>query len=125
MVLDSLSLICSHPGAQDRPSAVHTQKVTIAPACADRNGEPPKPGAAYESQPDGAAGGPLRPDRALKGPWRPRGVPRGSEHQSCTNTRQSRDPLDDYMLRAALEGTHPFLVVNEHAHQMIYSLILL
>ena len=34
---------------------------TIAPACADRSCGPPKPGAAYESQPDGAAGGPPRP----------------------------------------------------------------
>ena len=44
-----------------------------------------------------------------------RGVPRGSEHQSCTNTGQSSDPSDDYMLRAALEGTHFFLGENRHA----------
>ncbi len=40
-----------------------------------------------------------------EGPWRRHGVPKGSKHQSCTNTGQSSDPSDDYMLRAALEGT--------------------
>ena len=93
--------------------------VTIAPACADRSGGPPKPGAAYERQPDQAAGGPaerpLGPDGAPEGPWGRRGVPRGSEHQSCTNTGQSSDPSDDYMLRAAMDGTHFFLGENRHA----------
>ena len=42
-------------------------------------------------------------------------MPRGSEHQLCTNTGQSSDPSDDYMLRAALEGTHSFLGENQHA----------
>ena len=83
---------------------------TIAPACADRSGGPPKPGAAYENQPDGAAGGPpgsrrTGPDGAPEGLWGRHGVPRVSEHQSCTNTGQSSDPSDDYMLRAALECT--------------------
>ena len=41
----------------------------IAPACADRSGGPPKPGAAYENQPDGAAGG---PPGGRRGPTRPR-----------------------------------------------------
>ena len=69
---------------------------TIAPACADRSGGPPKPGAAYENQPDGAAGeppgGPSSPDGPPEGPWGRRGVPRGSEHQSCTDTGQSTAP---------------------------------
>ena len=59
--------------------------------------------------------GPSGPDGAPEGPWGRRGVPRGSEHQSCTNTGQSSDPSDDYMLRAALEGTHFFLGENRHA----------
>ena len=80
--------------------------MTIALACADRSGGPPKPGAAYENQPDGAAGWPSGLDGAPEGPWGRRGVPRGSEYQSCTNTGQSGDLSDDYMLRAALEGTH-------------------
>ena len=44
-------------------------------------------------------------------PWRAQ----GSEHKSCTNMGQSSDPSDDYMLRAALEGTHFFLSENRHA----------
>ena len=59
--------------------------------------------------------GPLGPDGAPEGLWGRRGVPRGSEHQSCTNTGQSGDPSDDYMLRAALEGTHFFLAENRQA----------
>ena len=62
-----------------------------------------------------AAGQPSGPDGAPGGPWGRRGVPRGSEHQSCTNTGQSSDPSDDYMLRAALEGTHFFSGENRHA----------
>ena len=46
---------------------------TIAPACADRSCGPPKPGAAYENQPDGAAGGPLGGRRGPMGPRRARG----------------------------------------------------
>ena len=42
---------------------------TIAPACADRSCGPPKPGAAYENQPDGAAGG---PPGGRVGPMKPR-----------------------------------------------------
>ena len=35
-------------------------------------------------------------------------MPKGSVHQSCTNTGQLGDPSDDYKPRAALEGTHFF-----------------
>ena len=89
--------------------------ITIATADANRSCGPPKPGAAYENQPDGAASGPSGPDRAPEGPRGRHGVPRGSEHQLCTNTGQSSDPSSDYMLRAALEGTHFFLGENQHA----------
>ena len=89
---------------------------TIAPACADRSCGPPKPaGAAYENQPDGAAGRPSGPDEAPESAWGRRGMPRGSEHQSCTDMGQSSDPSDDYKPRAALEGTHFFLAENRHA----------
>ena len=44
-----------------------------APACADRSGGPPKPGAAYENQPDGAAGGPPGGRWGPMGPRRARG----------------------------------------------------
>ena len=47
-------------------------------------------------------------------------MPKGTEHQSCTNMGQSRDPSDDYMLRAALEGTHFFLGENRHAPKMFH-----
>ena len=47
--------------------------ITIAPACADRSGGPPKPGAAYENQPGGAAGGPLGGRRGPTGPGRAHG----------------------------------------------------
>ena len=63
------------------------------------------------------------PDGDPEGPWGRRGVPRGSEHQSCTNTGQSSDPSDDYMLRAALEGTHFFLGENRHANKKIPMLL--
>ena len=86
---------------------------TTAPDCADMSGRPPKLGAAYENQPDGAASGPSGPDKAQEGPWGRRGVPRGSEHQSCTNRVQSSDPSDDYKPRAALEGTHFFFVKTD------------
>ena len=62
-----------------------------------------------------AAGRPSVPDRAPESPWGRRGLPRGSEHQLCTNTGQPSDPSSDYMLRAALEGTHFFLGENRHA----------
>ena len=52
-------------------------------------------------------------------------VPRGSEHQLCTNTGQSSDPSDDYMLRAALEGTIFFWVKTDMAQKMIHFLVLL
>ena len=35
-------------------------------------------------------------------------MPKGSDHQLCTNRGQSSDPLDDYKPRAALEDTHFF-----------------
>ena len=41
-------------------------------------------------------------------------MPKGSEHQSWTNMGQSSDPLDDYKLRAALEGTHCCRGENRH-----------
>ena len=59
-----------------------------------------------------AAGGPSGPDGAPEGPWSRRGVPKGSEHQSCTNTGRSGDPSDDYKPRAALKGTHVFFGEN-------------
>ena len=46
---------------------------TIALACADRSCRTPKPGAAYENQPDGAAGGPPGGRRGPAGPRRARG----------------------------------------------------
>ena len=46
----------------------------------------------------------MGPDGAAESPWGRCGVPRGSEHQSCTNTGQSGDRSDDYKPRAALEG---------------------
>ena len=55
-------------------------------------------------------------------PWRAQG---SDEHQPCTNTGQSSDPSDDYMLRAALEGTHFFLAENRHAPQNELFLVLL
>ena len=55
-----------------------------------------------------SAGGPLGADEAPEGPWGRRGVPRESEYQSCIDTGQSGDLPDDYMLRAALKGTHFF-----------------
>ena len=54
-------------------------------------------------------------------PWRAQ----GSEHHSCTNTGQSSDPSDDYMLRAVLEGTHFFLAENRHAPKMTHLFVLL
>ena len=50
-----------------------------------------------------------------EGTWSRRGIPKGSEHQSCTNTGQSGDPSNSYMLRGALEGTHFFSGENRHA----------
>ena len=57
---------------------------------------------------------------ALKGLWGRRGLPRRSEHQSCANTGQSSDPSDDYMPRAALEGTHFFWAKTDMAPKMNY-----
>ena len=93
-----------------------------ATAGANRSCGPPKPGrllgkSAGRSR-RRAAGRPSGPDGAPVVPWGRRGVPRGSEHQSCTNMGQSSDPSDDYMLRAALEGTHFFLGENRHAPKM-------
>ena len=66
---------------------------TIAPACADRSGGPPKPGAAYENQPAGVAGG---PSDCRRGPMRLRrargdavACP-GSPNINCAPTRDSR-----------------------------------
>ena len=74
---------------------------------------------------DGAAGGPSGPDGAPEGPWGRRGLPRGSEHQSCTNTGQSSGPSGDYMLQAALEGTHFFWTKTDMAQKMTHCLVLL
>ena len=55
---------------------------------------------------------------APRGPRRAvgrRGVPKGSEHQSWTNTGHSSDPSDDYKPRAALEGTF-FFFLGENWH---------
>ena len=51
--------------------------------------------------------------------------PRGSEHQSCTKTGQSSDPSDDYMLRAALKGTHVFSVKTDMPQKLTHFLVLL
>ena len=83
----------------------------------------PNRGAAYENQPEGAAGGPLGPDGAPEGLWWRRGVPRGSQHQSCTDTGQLSDPSDDYMLRAALEGTHFCSAKTDMPQNLTYFLV--
>ena len=62
---------------------------------------------------------------APEGPWGRRGVPRGSEHQLCTNTGQSGDPSDDYKPRAALEGTHFFSAKIDIPRKLTYFLVLL
>ena len=73
----------------------------------------PNRGGAYKAGSDGAAGvrrgsvGSRRgPGGPVETPWGRRGVPRGSVHQSCTDTGQSSDSSDDYKLRAALIGIH-------------------
>ena len=101
------------PGGRDSSRLGLSVRTWFAEAAtaADLNGGaggPPKPRAAYENQPDGAAGRPSGPDGAQEGPWGRRGVPRGSEHQLCTNTGQASDPSDDHKPRAALKGTHFF-----------------
>ena len=63
--------------------------------------------------------------RGPKGQWGRRGVPRGSEYQSCTDMGQSSDPLDDYKLRAALEGTHFFSAKTKIPQNTTYFLSLL
>ena len=68
---------------------------------------------------------PLGPDGRPDGPWGSRGVPRGSEHESCTNTGQSSDLSDDYKLRAALEGTHFFSAKLTFPLNLTYLLVLL
>ena len=52
-------------------------------------------------------------------------MPRGSEHQSCTNTGQSGDPSDAYKPRAALEGTHFFSAKTDMPQKLTYFLVLL
>ena len=67
---------------------------------------------------DGAAGGPPGGRWVRQAPGGPVGSPEGpvwAVHQSCTDTGQSSDPSDDYMLRAALEDTHVFSGENRHA----------
>ena len=87
--------------------------------CANRSCGSPKPGRRLLNGVRwcrwGSAEGPSVPDQAPEGPWGCSGVPGRSEHQLCTNMGQSSDPLDDYMLRAALAVTHFFLGENRHA----------
>ena len=52
-------------------------------------------------------------------------MPRGSEHQSCTNTGQSSDLLDDYKLRAALISTFSFSAKIDIPRKLTYFLVLL
>ena len=66
--------------------------LTSSIGCANRSCGPPKPGRLLLSGVRRCRRG---PDGAPEGPWGRRGVPRGSEHQLCTNTGQSSDPLDD------------------------------
>ena len=50
------------------------------------------------------------PVGSRRGPGEPvgrRGVPRGSKHESCTNTGQSSDPSDDYKPPSCV-GRHTF-----------------
>ena len=77
-------------------------------ADANRSCGPPKPGRrllnGVRRCRRGSAGGPLGPDEAPEGPWGGRGVPRGSVHQSCTNTGQSSDPSSSDGSRRAKTG---------------------
>ena len=53
-------------------------------------------------------------------------MPRGSEHQSCTDMGQSGDPSDDYKPRAALIGTLFFFFTKiDMARKLTYFLVLL
>ena len=62
----------------------------------------------------GVSTGPPGPDGAPEGPWGRRGVPRGSEYQSCTNTGQSGDLSDDYML-PKIDLVFGFIVTRQTA----------
>ena len=67
--------------------------LTIAPACADRSCGPPKPGAAYENQQDGAAGGPPGGRRGPMGPRSAHGdavACPGGPNINCATIRDSR-----------------------------------
>ena len=96
------------------------RQLTSSLGCANRSCGPPTPGRRLLSGVRrcrrGSAGGPLGPDEAPEGSWGHGGVPKGSEHQSCTDTGRSSDLSDDYMLRAALKGTF-FFGENQHASQ--------
>ena len=69
------------------------QPLQVAPACANRSCGPPKPGAAYKNQPDGAAGGPPGGRRSPTGAQTARGdavaCPRGP-NINCEPIRDSR-----------------------------------
>ena len=54
--------------------------------CANWSCGPPKLGRLLLNGVRRCRRGPLGPDGPPEGPWERRGVPRGSEHQSCTNT---------------------------------------
>ena len=58
---------------------------TLAPACADRSGGPPKPGTPMKvsrTEPPAGRRAAVGARRGPGGPWRRPGVPRGSEHQT-------------------------------------------
>ena len=59
-----------------------SEEDTIAPACADRSGGPPKPGGSYEMGADGAGGWPWGPDEADGWPTGRTAGPAGSVDMS-------------------------------------------
>ena len=90
----------SIPMARPNPSLLLikselARKLTSTLADANRSCGPPKPGRlllnGVRRCRRRSAGGPLGPDGPPEGPWGRRGVPRGSVHQSCTDTGQSSD----------------------------------
>ena len=117
--------VISHVSARSEAwltkSLFPAKDTTSSIGCANRSCEPPKLGRLLLKGVRWcrrrSAGGPSGADGApeSESPWGRCGIPYGSVHQSCTNTGQSSDPSDDYMLRAALEGTHFFLGENRHA----------